>query len=179
MLVGVLSGSSISDYHALTRNAPIQLIEPPVVYLSTPEEVVSRQDLLSNPSEPLMLDLQAVMFRNLYNPTTRLPGYYAAATSPSTQGFSVDAVRKLMLKEVLDRGFTPFFLIAHDGMRSAACRTFLRSFGNALASRLLRFQLTEANPSNPDHVEVFSNFNPEALVEFQHAGALGFTPPIS
>lgn len=172
MLVGVLTGSSVSEYHALSRNSPITLIQPPILYLSSPEEHpgVAMSDKIDE-VQPV-IHTRAAMFRHLYNPRTQIPGYYAAVM-PSEKESSIDSVRTALGIPSKTDDFVSYFLIAHDGMRSAACRSFLRSFSNALVNMDLAFKITVADPKNPDHAIIFENFNEEANLEFQGAKAIG------
>lgn len=164
MIVGVLYGDCISDYYELSRNSPIELIQPLLLYCSDPDKPSKLEDRVR--AGNLVVSFRPVMYRHLYNPATQVPGYYAACIEMTNINSG-----KVSLGSELD--FTPYALIALDGMRSSACRSFLRSFSNALTQRILDFKLFVADRHNPDHKFVFDQYNPEAQIEFQSAGSLG------
>lgn len=161
MLVGVLQGSSLAEYGALSRGSPLPIVVPPVVYLSTPSEVLSREltNRLSVKEETITVEMQTVLFKNIYNQKTSLPGYYASLKP--TQGTS-DELRK-GLGVHIEGNFCPFMLIAHDGMRSRATRYFLRSFADALAKSVLEFQLHIASSYKNEHLPIFDAYAEEAF----------------
>ena len=65
MIVGVLTGESVGEYYARSRNAPLTLMQPPVIYLSRPDEEVDAGLVKHLSEEQPDLAFQPVMFRNL------------------------------------------------------------------------------------------------------------------
>jgi hypothetical protein len=163
MLVGVLSGPSLKEYHNICLGAPIQLIEPPIIWLSSPEERLSgalKQALTKSDAEEnhgVKIQMRAVMFRDLLNFTTNLPGMYAAClVADGTPAFELRS--KLGVKDP-DPDFIPNFLVVHDAMRSLKCRKFFRSFCGALSKRIFTWVLFEAHNYIPEHKTLFENYN--------------------
>lgn len=177
MLVGVLHGDSLREYHELSGGAPLRLIVPPAIWLSTPDERLSRytSDQLAvsdiDTGKGQEVQVRATMFRNLYNPKTQIPGLYAACVP--ADGKTAAAMRYRLGVQVDNPDFVPNFLIAHDTMRSRACRTFFRSFSDALSRRTLTFLLFEADPANESHRVLFENYNAEVTTEMAAFESMG------
>lgn len=159
MIVGVLSGDSLREYHELAGGAPVSLIQPPVIWLSAPDEIVSTEavSFLSS-NDDVEVNMEPALFRNLLNPATGISGLYAACLPEVGDALGL---RNRIGVESPDPDFVPSFLIVHDAMRSLASRRFFRSFNTALGRRRLTFTLFLADQDNPDHKVLYDNYNSE------------------
>jgi hypothetical protein len=132
---------------------------PPVVWLSSPDEQVSVEAIsFLTDNTDVEVQMEPVLFRDLYNPTTGLSGLYAACLPED--GSAVDLRKRIGVLSP-DPSFVPSFLVAHDAMRSFNTRKFFRAFNSALARRRLTFTLFLADPDNPEHKVLFDNYNTE------------------
>lgn len=172
MLVGVMCGDSMHEYHLMTSGSPVQMIEPAPMWLSTPTEGLSmslkdeiRQADIRNSDFGPTVEMRPVMFRHLLNPDNRLPGLYAALL-PADGSTALELRRKLGVK-VEDESFIPNMLIVHDGMRSQSSRNFFRTFSEMCAKRTFTFLLFEAQSYKEEHAPMFENYNPEAQQELK------------
>lgn len=168
MLVGVLTKESLAYYYSLTRLAPIQFIVPPMVWLSRPEENVSREAVahINDEGSTVQVNLKPTLFRHLYNPDSGVPGYYAAML-PDQSPIS-EVRRRLGVLEYED-AFIPSMLLCHDGMRTRSVKQFCQGIANTLADKLMSFEVFIADQNNPDHRTLFENYNTETQEVFGHA----------
>ena len=109
-------------------------------------------------NDDIEVNMDPVMFRNLYNPKTGLSGLYAACLPEEGSAFDL---RTHFGVTAPDPTFVPSFLVVTDAMRSFNCRKFFRGFSGALCLRRLVFTLFIADENNPDHAPLFENYNSE------------------
>lgn len=173
MLVGILFGDSLREYHELSAGAPVQLIIPPVLYLSRPDELLSRDTAsqLSSLADTSGVSciVQPTMFRNLFNPANS-NREMCAACLPLGEMDSRDTRRRLGVQSFGD--FVPYFKIVNDAMQSLSCRRFFRSFTDALSRRRLMFTVFDADQSNEQHQMLFEQYNSEVQNEMSSYAAL-------
>jgi hypothetical protein len=134
-----------------------------IIHLTSPTEVVSGKAQNLVDSNHLM-SLRPVAFRHLFNPENGDREFVAGFQWPEGES-RVDALGI----QNPDESFVPYGRIALDGMRSRACRTFLRSFSDMLVSRSWEFQVAEADPNRKSHQTIFEQWNKEAGIELQFA----------
>jgi hypothetical protein len=163
MLIGILVGDSLVEYHAMTRNAPLPICAPLIAYLSSPSETVN-QSLMSKLTEGnVTIQLRPTAFRHLFNPNNGDREFVAGFQWP--QGIANRP--KDIGVENPETDFVPYARLAIDGMRSRACRAFLRSFSNMMVEKDWTFQVAEARRDVEAHKPMFDLFNPEAGIELQ------------
>ena len=179
MLVGVLTGESLREYHDMCKGAPLAMIQPPIIWLSAPNERLTAdlsRKLASSDledEEGIKVRMRAVMFRNLWNQTTGMAGLYAACVC--ADGTTAMTLRTQLGVKDPDPDFIPNFLIAHDTMRSLKCRRYFRAFSEMCFVRSFTWQLFEAHNYNPEHETLYDNYND--MVETEMRDYVMFTRP--
>lgn len=169
MLVGILSGDSVAQLYALSRNAPLPLINPLIIYLSHPEEEVEPDLIQCVRSKSVPTTLRPVLYRHLFNHSTGGREYVAGFSLPEGS-----ETRRLAYGVRAPRGdFVPYARLCVDGMRSTATRAFCRSYANALTNYQLDFTLAWADQNDPEHESLFQEFNPDAGLELEFTQAVG------
>ena len=145
------------------------MIQPPIMWLSAPHEKItsalSRQLVHSDleDQEGIKIRMRAVMFRSLWNPSTSLPGMYAACLCAN--GETALSLRTRLGVKDPEPDFIPNFMIAHDTMRSLKCRRYFRAFSEMCFVRSFTWQLFEAHNYNPDYKTLFDNYNDSVRTE--------------
>ena len=164
MIIGIPYGETLSEYHQLVSSAPIKCIEPPALYLSSPEEELTETAFLRLSSdENFSLSMRAVICRNLYNPKTSRPALHAACL-PSNYGSACELRCDLGVINP-DPTFVPNFIVIFDGMQNQRTRSFFKSYAEVMAKKIMHFNLFVAQRENPDHAFLFEGYNPLANEE--------------
>jgi hypothetical protein len=158
MLIGVLCGNSLREYHEMSGASPIPIIKPALLYISYPDALRGNS---GSPLEGCIVEATPRMFRHVYNPATRRTSFYAGVSGINIEGNS--SIGSIPYTPEGDFPFVPHFKIAEDGMQSKSSRSFLKSFSDSLAKRVFTFEVFVANKE--DHTILFEDFNSEASRE--------------
>lgn len=159
LLVGVLTPESAEFLSQLMSGSPIRHVESPLLFLSSPSEVLSKSSPFQSGDFEKELSVGVFTFRSVYNPSTKLTEFCCLVGQPESSYENVYPLdRSGFGLDHKDPSFIPYFALAFDPNRNGSSKAFLRSIGDALSKPNYTLNFRVFSTEDPEVKNVFNQY---------------------